>query len=244
MKMKKLIIIAALAALLMQVVGCGSGDGGEATGTSGDTAALSGTATAAATKKDAESATETVEQTDAAKAAATAQPDADSAPATVSELFGMIDTSFIFASGVGGWSTVLNVHEDGSFDGEFRDSDMAITGQGFSKGSVYLCDFSGRFGEVEKVNGYTYSMKILDMEYDRAVGSEEIRDETKYIYSAAYGLEDADEILVYTPDAPVSELPDEVVYSVVLLRGDPGETLGAYGIYNAAGESAFVQKGN
>ena len=37
------------------------------------------------------------------------------------------DREFYFSSGVGGWYTVLCIHEDGSFDGYFRDSNMGET---------------------------------------------------------------------------------------------------------------------
>ena len=50
---------------------------------------------------------------------------------------------FMFASGTGGWSTVITVNRDGSFYGDFRDSEMGDRGEGYSQGTVYQCAFSG-----------------------------------------------------------------------------------------------------
>ena len=35
----------------------------------------------------------------------------------------------------------LDIRPDGSFEGEYFDSDMGSTGEGYPNGTVYLCDF-------------------------------------------------------------------------------------------------------
>ena len=60
------------------------------------------------------------------------------------------DREFFFSSGAGGWCTVLYIDEDGSFEGNFRDSDMGSTGEGYPNGTLYYCDFKGRFTEPQK----------------------------------------------------------------------------------------------
>ena len=46
------------------------------------------------------------------------------------------DREFCFSSGVGGWFTVLYIHEDGSFDGHYQDSNMGVTGEGYPNGTL------------------------------------------------------------------------------------------------------------
>ncbi len=60
-----------------------------------------------------------------------------------------------------------------------------------------------------QVNDYTYSMGIAEISYEKEAGTEEVIDGIQYYYTAPYGLEDAEEILVYLPGAPLGELPQE-----------------------------------
>lgn len=119
------------------------------------------------------------------------------------------DLEFSFCSGVGGWATTMYINEDGSFSGVFYDGDLGITGEGYPNGTMYLCDFSGQFTEPVKVNDYTYSMQISELNYEEKAGKEEIRDGVMYCYSTAYGLDDAEDILIYLPGAPLAYLPEE-----------------------------------
>lgn len=116
---------------------------------------------------------------------------------------------FWFSSGAGGWATQMMINVDGSFSGEYFDGDMGVTGEGYPNGTMYQCDFSGQFTHPVKVNEYTYSMQIRELNYAEEVGKEEIKDGMLYCYSAAYGLEDAEDILIYLPGAPLEELPEE-----------------------------------
>lgn len=116
---------------------------------------------------------------------------------------------FDFSSGAGGWRTMLVIREDGSFSGEYFDSDMGDTGEGYPGGVTYLCDFTGQFTEPVKVNEYTYSMEIMEIGCEKEIGTEEIKDEVLYRYTDPYGLSEAKNILIYLPGAPLSELPEE-----------------------------------
>lgn len=116
---------------------------------------------------------------------------------------------FCFASGAGGWATMLTIDQDGSFLGEYFDGEMGDIGEDYPNGTMYQSNFSGQFSQPERVNDYTYSMRIREINYEEAAGSEEIIDGVRYCYSEAYGLEDAEEILIYLPGAPLEELPQE-----------------------------------
>ncbi|MGN0335526.1 MAG: lysozyme inhibitor LprI family protein [Lachnospiraceae bacterium] len=149
---------------------------------------------------------------------------------------------FWFASGAGAWSTDLTIHADGSFSGEYHDSDMGDTGEGYPKGTRYLCNFSGQFTKPVKVNEYTYSMQIQDLSCDEEVGKEKIMDGVLYRYSEAYGLEGAENILIYLPGAPLSELPEEfrswVGYND--LSNTTETELPFYGLNNEAKQYGFA----
>ena len=50
---------------------------------------------------------------------------------TYADLTGM---EFYFSSGAGGWATVMTIDADGTFSGNFHDSDMGTTGEGYPYG--------------------------------------------------------------------------------------------------------------
>ena len=151
---------------------------------------------------------------------------------------------FSFSSGVGGWSTDIYIEPDGTFTGYFHDSELGMTGDDYPYGSIYVCDFNGRFGEVTRVDEYTYSMKLLELNVGKTEGEEWIEDGVRYIVSYPYGLENADEMTVYLPGAQMSKLPlgfkDWVRGYDWYETGTP-PTLPFYGLYNVADEYGFAQ---
>lgn len=152
------------------------------------------------------------------------------------ELFSQLTEQFIFSSGTGAWATTLNIHSDGSFVGNFHDSDYDPN---FSRGIIYYCDFSGRFGEVKKIDDTTYSMTMLEINYANVPDTEEIKNGQKYIYSTAYGLDEADEIIVYLPNTPIDGLPESFVNWTSRLQPYNGDDIGYYGLYNVNEEEGF-----
>lgn len=116
---------------------------------------------------------------------------------------------FIFSSGAGGWATEMYINADGSFHGKFYDSDMGSIGEGYPYGTEYHSDFYGQFTQPVRVNDYTYSMQIQELNYEEEIGTEEIIDGILYQYIDAYGLGGAEDILIYLPGAPLAELPEE-----------------------------------
>ena len=146
---------------------------------------------------------------------------------------------FYFSSGAGAWGTELEIHEDGSFNGVYSDSDMGDTGEGYSGGKQYYCSFSGQFAEPERVDEYTYSTRILEIRYEDEVGKEEIIDDVLYIYTDVYGLEDAEDILIYLPGKPLDEL-SEAFLSWMFLYDYDGDELPFCALNNAVNEEGFA----
>lgn len=151
------------------------------------------------------------------------------------------DLEFWFSSGAGGWSTVLIINEDGIFEGEYHDSDMGEMDEEYPKGTMYLSNFTGKFTKPQKVNEYTYSMKIESIELYKEPDTEEIKDGIRYIYSEPYGLNDADEILIYLPGASLQELPEEYRSWVGYydLNNTSDTELPFYGLYNVRPQYGF-----
>lgn len=118
------------------------------------------------------------------------------------------DLEFFFSSGAGGWWTEMYIHEDGSFEGIYRDGNMGITGEDYPNGQMYYSSFNGKFTEPEMIDEYTYMCRLEFMEYDRCEGSE-IIDGVKIDYTTAYGLDGGDTFCFYLPGKAWQELPED-----------------------------------
>lgn len=129
---------------------------------------------------------------------------------------------FTFSSGAGGWSEEFVIEEDGSFSGNYHDSDMGSTGEGYDGGTRYSASYSGYFSEPVKINDYTYKMKMTDITYEQPDKKEEIVDNIRYIYTTSYCLGGTDTFTIYLPGTPVSALSQEV-YSWISM-GNQSET--------------------
>lgn len=144
------------------------------------------------------------------------------------------DLEFWFGSGAGAWCTVLHIHADGTFDGEYHDSDMGDIGEENPNGVMYLSNFTGKFAYSEKVNDYTYAFEIESLKLEQEPDTEEIKDGIRYIYSEPYGLDQAERILLYLPGTPLDQLPEEFrswVGNSSLAASDDTK-LACYGLYN------------
>lgn len=147
---------------------------------------------------------------------------------------------FHFNSGAGAWGTVMRIDSDGSFSGNYRDSEMGDVGEDYPMGSVYVSEFTGRFSQPEEVNGHTFSLNIEELQYAQEPGTQEIREGIRYCYSTAHGLDAAEQLLLYLPGAPLEELPEEYRYwCSATLYDYEGTELPHYGLYNAGQAHGF-----
>lgn len=147
---------------------------------------------------------------------------------------------FYFGSGAGAWRTIMHVAEDGSFWGEYSDSDMGSIGVGYSNGTYYYCAFEGKFTKPIKVNDYTYSLGIAEISYANEPGTKEIIDEILHIYSMPYGIDDVNSLLLYLPGAPIDELPQEYLDWIRRdIYDKESKELPFYGIYNEINQNGF-----
>lgn len=153
---------------------------------------------------------------------------------------------YSFSSGVGGWGTDLSINPDGTFSGSYSDSDMGSTGEGFPNGTLYYCEFNGRFSHPVYVDEYTYTTEIEELYYSDEPEKEKIEDDgVRYISSTAYGLDEAKTIYIYKPGKPYTELPEGYVWWVNAPTGgtieeDRHGEMENYGIYNENADCGFI----
>lgn len=148
-------------------------------------------------------------------------------------------SNFVFASGVGAWSTMMNLNQDGSFSGSFSDSDVTA-GEGYSY-TMYCSDFTGKFTEIKKLNDHVYSMQLTDLQLEQESGTQEIIDDCLKVYSEPYGLVPGSEFYLYVPEVQSSELPLQVPegWSGVEYSSNDPDLLTSYILYNIEGDAPF-----
>ncbi len=230
MKRKLMVISMSIVVSACLLVGCGS------------TANTPNAPNASNTEKqetDEVDKTNTLEQTEVSDNLETeVTSDVEAVPLSFADISNL---EFWFGSGAGAWCTVLTIHEDGTFEGQYHDSDMGDVEKEYPNGVVYLCNFAGEFTQPEKVDEYTYSMEIKSIVLAQDAETEEIKDGVRYLYSEPYGLEDAENILIYLPGASLQELPEAykswVGYSE-FAEGTETE-LPFYGLFNVKAECGF-----
>ena len=150
-----------------------------------------------------------------------------------------------FYSGAGAWGTYLTLNPDGSFAGDYHDADMY---------TIYVCQFHGQFGKVEKLTDASWLLTLTELKLDTGCSVGEGWDETDgdytvhYISSDPYGFNDADgtalrpgaQFILYSPDATGHE-PGTELYGAMEFQswmhkhkefnGD-GDILDCWGLQN------------
>jgi len=151
--------------------------------------------------------------------------------------------TFVFASGAGGWSTEMIISDDWSFAGQFHDSDMGDTGDGYPNGTIYISDFSGVFSDQEWMSSYALKMKLAVLDYKQRENEESITDGVRYIGATPYGIYGGDEFILYLPGTPVNELTEDCMSWIRMFLNyqEPAELPeGFFVLYNVHEGTAFV----
>ena len=148
-----------------------------------------------------------------------------------------------FLSGAGAWRTTLTLSPDGSFAGEYTDSDADVQ---------YICRFHGSFGDFARLTDASWSLTLKELVLDTGhpLGEEWRENGIRYISSGPYGLDGPDgaplepgsAFLLYTPEA-TGYAPGTELYGALPFWTwwpgrrqfiDAGDQLGCYGMHNLA----------
>ncbi len=156
-------------------------------------------------------------------------------------LWTKIPDTFIFTSGVGGWMTEIIIADDGTFTGEFHDSNMGITGEGYPYGTVNISLFHGAFSEPERISDTVYGLRLDSLSVENTPGEAYIEDGVRYVYADPYGFDDAEEFLLYLPGTSIEDMDEGFLYwahlDTEVIQKMPA---GWYGLYNIGGQQGFI----
>lgn len=163
----------------------------------------------------------------------------DWAEISVSDFFETVNGEFVFTSGAGGWSTVIELSRDGSFTGKFSDWD-AIGPNGEARGYYYECAFTGSFGKPGRVGEKIYTLELTALDIEGTVGEKYTDDMgTVHEITQPYGFDKASLFYVYLPGIEVRYL-EKGFLPWAHMAGD-AKTFDNYAIYNYYGQLGFVK---
>jgi len=157
-------------------------------------------------------------------------------------VFGLINKGpFNFLSGAGGWSTEVYVSADGSFTGLHHDWDMGDIGDDYPEGTYYECSFSGMFVVTEKIDEYTYELRLVSLNLEEEEGTERIEEGVRIINTGAYGIEGGEVFMLYCPGRATADLPENYLEWIRMPHAwdEIPEKLPFYGLYNTEEELGF-----
>ncbi|MBR5111494.1 MAG: hypothetical protein IK099_15045 [Clostridia bacterium] len=153
----------------------------------------------------------------------------------------LTDLDWRFSSGVGAWYTFMWLEEDGTFTGEFHDSEMGETGEGYPDGTVYGCLFHGKMTLVGQVDEYSWKIHVDALDLDEGQAPEVIEDGMRFVTCDPYGLKAGNDMLLYLPGTPVEKLPEDFVFWAHLYSfGEDMKELPYYGLYDPQEETGFI----
>ncbi len=144
-----------------------------------------------------------------------------------------------FMSGAGGWATYMRINPDGSFTGDYHDSEIGDAGDDYPDGTIYGCLFHGQLTLGEQVSDYAWSVHVDAVEMDEGQVPEAIEDGVRYVTIEPYGLTAGNDMLLYLPGTPVDELPEDFLLWAHLIGSDETE-LANYGLYDEAADTGFI----
>jgi len=115
----------------------------------------------------------------------------------------------MFASGAGGWGSILTLQPDGSFNGECFDSEMGTMALDYPNGTCYVSMYEGQFLDIQQISDYSWSMKLTELSTEKAPKETWIEGGIRYIASDAYGVTGGEEFILYAPGTLADDLPAE-----------------------------------
>lgn len=120
-----------------------------------------------------------------------------------------IPNEFLYTSGAGAWMTVVKLEKDGLFTGGYHDTNAGETGEEYPNGTTYICNFSGKLDDFEKVDEYTYTTSLLKITTEQNSGEVYYENGVRYITTEPYGFTNADVLYLYLPGTPCAYMPQD-----------------------------------
>ena len=245
--MKKLLAFLISLILLVSLCGCGKEKAEEASKTQEENISVNEeTAQAPDTKENKEkNETEKKEVAEEKKDAEKEQekPSEKQVEENIKEhtktFFDSMPKKFVYTAKNGG-KTELIFKNDGTFTGKYIFEEKDKTGDGYSKGTVNFCNFTGKFSVPIPFEQFMNISTVESLQVEE--GKEEyIENDQKFVPASPEGIKNTKEVIFFLPGSKTSVFPEGTLDS---LKGkkEIGDTLpeGIYILRSFADNSSFI----
>lgn len=146
-----------------------------------------------------------------------------------------------FLSGAGAWSTDMRILEDGSFWGEYHDSEMGEAAESYPDGTVYCCSFSGKMSFAGRADEYSWNVSVYELKVSEEIGTEYVDDGLRFVITEPYGLSEGDTMRLYRPGTPTSLFSEDMLlWAHVYGEGGAAAELESWFLCSENNGSGFV----
>ena len=148
--------------------------------------------------------------------------------------------NWTFCSGVGAWSTDLQIRQDGTFSGEYHDSDMGDAAEAYPDGTVYYCSFTGRMSLIGPIDDNTWLIIVNEVTTGEPE-QEMIIDGIRFVNTKPYGITEGDAMQIYRPGTTVAGFTDSMkLWAHLYDYGEPVDTLPTWFMYSYQTDCGFT----
>ena len=146
-----------------------------------------------------------------------------------------------YLSAMTDWDTELDISmTDNTFSGSYESKTFTVEGDAYD---VLRSVFRGKIDGFKRINEYSFSTHVTEYTTDKFdPHDEQYGDITAHVtFGEPYGFKTPDELILYLPNTPTSEMPKETLEWLESYLGHPTPThLGYYVICNKAEGIPFV----
>lgn len=171
--------------------------------------------------------------------------------ASYNKQFGEVRTGFrdfageyAFSSGSGAWVTMMTLNSDGTFSGDFHDSDMGATGSGYPNGMRSESIFTGKFSNLRKIDENTFVATVTSLNVSDTIGRQYVEYGVLITITEVYGMKQGQTAVFARQGRTASDIGEEAKIWIYPITGQElGTTLPRTSIFIGGNHSDALSKG-
>lgn len=149
-----------------------------------------------------------------------------------------------FSSGVGAWATMMTLNSDGTFSGDFHDSDMGATGSGYPNGMRSESIFTGKFSNLRKIDENTFVATVASLNVSDTIGRQYVEYGVLITITEVYGMKQGQTAVFARQGRTASDIGEEAKIWIYPITGQElGTTLPRTSIFIGGNHSDALSKG-
>lgn len=131
---------------------------------------------------------------------------------------------------------MMTLNSDGTFSGDFHDSDMGATGSGYPNGMRSESIFTGKFSNLRKIDENTFVATVASLNVSDTIGRQYVEDGVLITVTEVYGMKQGQTAVFARQGRTVSDIGEEAKIWIYPITGQElGTTLPRTSIFIGGG---------